>query len=248
MNAPRIIVQVFSAILLIAAAAPARGGRTFDHGPFDRLLGKHVKRGRVDYAGIKNDRSRSAELGRYVKALGAASLSGMSKRDKLAFYLNAYNALVIDAVVRRWPRIDSVMKVKGFFDKITYRVAGRRVTLNQLENKIIRPTFKDARIHFALVCGARSCPPLMSKAFDGASLDKVLERLTRDFINSKKGVLVGPGGRVRVSQIFKWYAADFEKAAGSVPKYLARYHTKQTDRITKAGRLVYLHYSWSLNN
>lgn len=235
-------------LIVVAAAAPAWADRTFDHGPFDRTLKAHVKRGRVDYAGIKKDKSKSAELERYVKALGSASLSGMGKQDRLAFYLNAYNALVIDAVVKRWPKISGVMKVKGFFDKITHRVAGRRVTLNQLENKIIRPTFKDARIHFALVCGARSCPPLRSGAFKGASLEKVLDRLTRDFINSKKGVQVGPGDKVRVSQIFKWYAADFKKAAGSVPKYLARYRKQQSDRITQAGRLAYLPYSWSLNN
>jgi hypothetical protein len=247
MSAPRIIV-LSALLLLIGAAAPARANPGFDHGPFDRVLKAYVKRGRVDYAGIKNDKRRSAELERYVKALGAAGLSGMGKQERLAFYLNAYNALVIDAVVRRWPNIRSVMKVKGFFDTITYRVAGRPVTLDQLENKIIRPTFKDARIHFALVCGARSCPPLRSGAFDGASLNKVLERLTRDFINSKKGVLVGAGGTVRVSQIFKWYAADFQKAAGSVPKYLVRYRKKQADRITKAVRLAYLPYSWSLNN
>ena len=242
----RPMLSALPVLILLGVASPARAA--FEHKPFDRLLKAHVKRGKVDYASIKSNESTRAELERYLKAVGSASLVGMGKKDRLAFYLNAYNALVIDAIVRRWPKIRSVMKVKGFFDKTTHRVAGKRVTLNQLENKIIRPRFKDARIHFALVCGAQSCPPLRSGAFDGASLDRVLDRLTRAFINSREGVEVGPTGEVRVSQLFKWYADDFKDAAGSVPKYLARYRRQHAERIGKASKLAYLPYSWSLNN
>jgi hypothetical protein len=79
-------------------------------------------------------------------------------------------------------------------------------------------------------------------------VDRVLDRLTRDFINSSKGVQVGQGGTVRVSQLFKWYAADFQRAAGSVPKYLARYRSQGAERVAKSGKLTYLPYSWSLND
>jgi len=227
-------------LLSFAVATPADA---ISHAPYDALLKKHVKRGKVDYAGIKE--TNHAALDAYVTAVGKARVGGMSKHAKLAFYLNAYNALVIKGVVDRLPNVTSVMKVKGFFDKHKHLVAGRRVTLNQLENEIIRPTFKEPRIHFALVCGARSCPPLRAAAFRASGLDGVLERLTRSFINGWYGVQV-KGEAVKVSQLFKWYAKDFEQASGSVGKYLARYHKKHADRLAR-GKLGYLHYSWALN-
>jgi hypothetical protein len=237
---PLTLTLTLTLLLAFTAATPARA---FTHAPFDALLKKHVKRGKVDYQGIKA--SDQAQLDAYVTAVGKVRVGGMSKSTKLAFYLNAYNALVIKGVVDRLPNFTSVKKVKGFFDKHKYLVAGKRVTLNQLENTIIRPTFKEPRIHFALVCGARSCPPLRAAAFRTSGLDGVLERLTRNFINSGHGVRV-KGGAVKVSELFKWYAKDFEQASGSVGKYLARYHKKHADKLS-AGKLGYLHYSWALN-
>ncbi len=225
-------------LLLLAAPALA-----FSHAPFDALLKKHVKRGKVDYQGIKA--TSQAQPNPNVAAVGKARVGGMSKNTKLAFYLNAYNALVIKGVVDRLPGFTSVMKVKGFFDKHKHLVAGKRVTLNQLENTIIRPSFKEPRIHFALVCGARSCPPLRAAAFRTSGLDGVLERLARNFINGRHGVQV-KGDAVKVSQLFKWYAKDFEQASGSVGKYVARYHKKHADKLSTA-KLGYLHYSWVLN-
>jgi hypothetical protein len=230
-------------LALTLALAPGTA-RAISHAPLDRLLRKHVRGGKVDYQGIK-DRSR-AELEAYVSAVGRARPAGMGRQARLAFYLNAYNALVLKGVVDRLPGITSVMKVRGFFDRIKHEVGGRKVTLNDLENKIIRPTFKEPRIHFALVCGARSCPPLRAGAFHAKGLERVLERLTRDFINSPSGVRV-EGGKVQVSQLFKWYARDFEAAAGSVGKYLARYHGKHAGLLARQTKLKHLHYSWALN-
>jgi len=139
-----------------------------------------------------------------------------------------------------------VQAISGFFDKLKYRVAGRRLTLNALESKIIRPRFKDPRIHFALVCAARSCPPLHARAFKGSSLDRSLDRLARRFINSKRGVRI-EGDKVRVSKLFQWYAVDFRRAAGSVGAYLARYHDGHADTLSAARQVKYLPYSWALN-
>lgn len=242
MNALSTLTLSLTLTLLLdfTAAPPAHA---FSHAPLDALLKKHVRRGKVDYQGIKS--TSQAQLDAYVAAVGKARIGAMSRQTRLAFYLNAYNALVIKGVVDRLPGLSSVMKVKGFFDKQRHLVAGKRVTLNQLENTIIRPTFKEPRIHFALVCGARSCPPLRAAAFRAAGLDGVLERLARNFINSGYGVQV-KGDAVKVSQLFKWYAADFEQASGSVGKYLARYHKTHAERLPTA-KLGYLHYSWALN-
>lgn len=237
---PMRLLAGIAGVTLVAAAAPAAA---LDHTPFDRLLRAHVRAGRVDYAAIHaRDRAR---LNAYVQALATAR-PGRSRAERLAFYLNAYNALVIKAVVERWPNVSDVTKIKGFFDGARYRVAGRKVTLDQLEKRIIRPQFKDPRTHFALVCAARSCPPLRSRAFTAARLERVLERLTRRFINSPRGVQI-KGKTIRVSKIFKWYAGEFKQAAGSVGAYVARYHRQHADTLRKATKLSYLPYDWSLN-
>jgi hypothetical protein len=226
-------------ILLAAGSAAA-----FDHAPFDGLLRAHVRGGRVDYAALKARGAR--ELDAYLAAVARAELRGLSRPAQLAFYLNAYNALVIGEVVRRWPGIRSVKAVAGFFDKQRHRVAGASLTLNDLENKLIRPRFKDARIHFALVCAARSCPPLPSRAFDPRTLEQTLDGLARDFIRSPAGVRIA-GGELRASRLFEWYEADFRESAGSVLGYLARYHPLGKQLASGKLRLAFLDYDWALN-
>jgi hypothetical protein len=232
------VLLALSLPLLMAASAPVQA---FDHSKFNGLLAKYVKRGQVDYSGIKA--AAKAELDQYVGAIAKANVSGLSKNARLAFYLNAYNAIVIKAIVDRLP-LASVMKVPGFFKKAQYRVAGKAVTLDQLENKIIRPQFQDARIHFALVCGARSCPPLGSRAFSAGKVDADLNRLTQRFV-AGRGVKVD-GDQIKISKLFQWYAVDFEKAAGSVGKFLAQYREAEAERLSSA-KFGYLKYSWALN-
>ena len=234
-------LTLLAALILLAPAAPAQA---FDQKPFQRILWSYVKGGRVDYAGIHADAGARARLGHYLRSVGNANLAGMSRDAQLAFYLNAYNALVIKAVVDRWP-VTSVMKVKGFFKRFKYKVAGATVSLDQLENKVIRPRFKEPRIHFALVCAARSCPPITPRVFKAATLQRTLDGLARAFISSHHGVQVR-GDKVRVSKLFQWYAADFKAAAGSTGKYLARYHKKHAGLLARGG-LGYLPYDWSLN-
>jgi len=236
------LVRLLLPLLLLSL--PAGSALAFSHGGFDRILRTYVKSGRVDYGGIKEN--ARARLDAYVTALAQVRLTSMSRNERLAFYLNAYNALVIKAVVDRWPEIESVIKIKGFFDRFRYRVAGRELTLNQLENEVIRPTFADPRIHFALVCAARSCPPLRARAFRARGLGRVLDRLARGFVNSWRGVRKR-GERFRVSKLFKWYAQDFVREAGSVGAYLARYHRKWAGELGEAKDLGFLGYSWTLN-
>ncbi|MBW2735134.1 MAG: DUF547 domain-containing protein [Deltaproteobacteria bacterium] len=232
-------LATLSLSLSLSLVSPA--AHAFDHAPFDTILRAHVRHGRVDYAAIKAGSSHAA-LNAYIKALGDASLSGMNRNAKLAFYLNAYNALVIKSVVDRWPQISSVVKVSGFFDRSRFKVAGRALTLNQLEKKVILPTFKDPRVHFALVCAARSCPPLGSRAFSARGLDGVLQKLARRFVNSRHGVQV-QGEQIRVSKLFEWYAKDF----GNVGAFLGRYHRQHGAKLVAAKRFSYLKYDWALN-
>lgn len=232
-----------AAMALAALLALPGDAQALSHKPFDKILRTYVKNGRVDYGGIKA--KAKAQLDAYVAALGKARAGG-SRHAQKAFYFNAYNALVIKAVVDRWPNVTSVLKVPGFFKRIKYKVAGRSVTLDQLEKKLILAKYKDARTHFALVCAARSCPPLRSRAFSARGLDRVLDGLAKRFINGRNGV-VRSGGGFKISKLFEWYAADFVAAEGSVGKYLAKYHQKHADKLRAASSFSYLRYNWALN-
>lgn len=213
-------------------AAPRRAPQP-DPAPFDRVLAAFVRDGRFDYAGLKADAARTADLERFLASVAQAP------SPDLATLLSAYDAIVIGQIVARHP-IRSVMDVPGFFDRIRHRVGGRDVTLNQLEKEWILPTFRDPRVHFALNCGARSCPPLPTTAFRAASLDRTLDEMTRAALAREDFVAVGAGG-VRVTSLFDWYAADFE---GGALAFLRRYRPD----VPVDARLRFLTYDWRLND
>ena len=237
-------IWILTSMLLLMTTPAVAGSLHPSHAPLDKILQAHVKNGRVNYAAIK---ARDLDtLDAYIKAIGCADLEGLNRQGKLAFYLNAYNALVIKSVIHRMP-LASVKGIKGFFDGARHKVAGKSLTLNDLENKIIRPRFKEPRIHFALVCAARSCPPLMSRAFTAKSVNRDLERLTRRFLNASTGVVI-KDGKVAASQLFSWYAEDFVKAAGSVAAYLAKYRPGDAEALGAKGlKIAFLEYDWKLN-
>ncbi|NJK89646.1 MAG: DUF547 domain-containing protein [Myxococcales bacterium] len=149
---------------------------------YARVLDRHVERGLVDYAGLARDR---ADLDAYVDAIGRASLPA-SKEAKIAFYIDAYNALVLRSVLDAH-RPDSVLKVEGFFAGRTHRVAGQEVTLDALEKKVLNPLAKDPRTHFVLVCAALGCPPLDDVPYAGRPLESRLARATRTYLASLEG-------------------------------------------------------------
>jgi len=148
----------------------------FDHSKFDVLLKSNVNEtGLVNYNAFKD----SKEFKEYLEAVKSANIIDLSVEDKLAFYINAYNATVIKNVLDHLP-IDSPMDVDGFFSKIKHTIAGQEITLDELEHKYalkIEPTLT----HFGLVCAAISCPKLITKAYDGKTVFKQLEENAKVF-------------------------------------------------------------------
>lgn len=224
-----------AALALLLAMPAAAQGTT--HADWDRLLQKNVSAGRVDYDGFARDH---AAHDRYL-----ASVAGVARKPDLAFYLNAYNATVVASVLRHG-RPARVVDVKGFFDGEKHRIAGEDLTLNVLETKV-RKRFADPRIHFALNCAARSCPPLWGRAFEPATLEATLDDLTRRFLDGP-GVRVD-GKRIEVSKLFEWYGGDFVGKEGSVEKYLLRWISDPPRRaaLARGTGIAYLDYDWSLN-
>lgn len=228
--------------ILATSLLPARAA--VDHGAFDALLRQNVRAGLVNYQAFQHN----AAFDGYLRTLAAASTDGLSTEDRLALYINAYNAFVIKGVVDNWP-VDQVVKVKGFFDTTKYALTGREVTLDELENQLIRP-FGDARVHAALVCGAKSCPPLRSEAYRGDTLGDQLDAQVTVWVNDgSKNQIDKANRKLLVSMTFKWYKEDFESAGG--PAGFLRKYLKSADdqQWLAAGdyQLDYLKYDWDLN-
>lgn len=197
--------------------------------------------GRIDYKEAKTDR-RLAEV---VKKLENEKWEDLEDSSKKAFLTNAYNILVIKGVVDEYP-VASIMKIPAFFDAQRYFVAGRKVSLNELEKDWLFREFPDARLHFALICGAKGCPPFPPEVFRAEALDKQLDEQARYAINDPSFIKRENGaGSLVVSQIFQWYGDDFRKAEGSVKAYIEKY---ETGRLPDEFNISYGIYDWSLND
>lgn len=257
-------VQVLLLSLLLAppalaapAPAPAVEVRAADdalHAPWDALLRRYVKNGVVDY-----DRWRSEGRGAlrtYLDTLSATpSMAGWSSARQQAFWINAYNAWTVELILAN-PGVASIKDVVWFFQSpwkiplAPFPGLGKgTLTLDDLEHGILRGTLPDPRLHVALVCAARSCPPLRSEAYTEARLDAQLDDQARAFLaDRKKNTVDLAAGELRLSRIFEWYSADFD-GAGGVPAWVARYLPPAEAEAVRSGRLrtVWLPYDWSLN-
>jgi len=208
------------------------------------FLAKFVNaEGNVNYAAIKRN---PLELKGLLKRIEAFDAANTKPADREAFYLNAYNLLVIGEVVARYPLV-SVQKVPGFFDKNLVSVAGEKLTLNDLEAQKLRQPYADPRVHFALVCGAKGCPRLSRAAYVGNQLDAQLTIQTRTVLQDPAFIRVDTKThKVQLSQIFKWYEADFKAGGKTGVAYVNQY---REGKIVPATYTVdYYPYDWALNS
>ena len=163
---------------------PTWAGPKVDHGLYGELLKAHVKDGVVDYQGFKND---EAQLDRYLEMLAATHTKTLSSDEQFAFYINAYNAWTIKLILSDYPGIKSIKDLGSFFSspwkKEIAHLDGKKVSLDYIEHDILRPRFKDPRIHFAVNCASKSCPPLLWEPYRGDILDRQLTTVTERFIN-----------------------------------------------------------------
>jgi hypothetical protein len=207
----------------------------------DVFLKKYVSNGSVAYVKIKSNR---AEIDDLYNKVGKVSLSGTDSKSKKAFYINAYNLIVIYSIVQQYP-VKSPMDIDGFFDKKEHLVAGEKLTLNKLEQEKLLFTYKDARFHFVLVCAAKSCPPLFGGAFTAENVENLLEQRTKITVNNSSWLRVdSKQKKVELSKIFEWYSADFTTDGNSV---LAWINGFRTTKIPANYKVAYYEYNWALN-
>jgi thiol-disulfide isomerase/thioredoxin len=244
---------------------------------YQSLLGKYVgDNGRVDYGRWKDNATDVAALDDYLSTLTNATPDTRpdlfkTQTDKLSYWINLYNAVVLREILRHWP-LESITDVKvnasnvvrsgkGFFYDLEFMIGGQKMNLHDIENKIIRAQFKDARIHFAINCGSSSCPLLRKEAFDPEKLDAQLDSASVQFVNDGKNVTVDDAKRqVVMSKLFEWYADDFVaftkqraklKEAGVVD-FAVLYAkdplaTKLREAKAKSYKVVFLDYDWNVN-
>jgi hypothetical protein len=205
----------------------------------DVFFKEFVSDSKVDYAAIKNN---STDLEKLLDLTKNANLKGLSDNEVKAFWINAYNLHVIKGVVANYP-IKSPLDVAGFFDKNQYTIAGNKLTLNDIENKMIREKYNDARIHFVLVCGAKSCPPIIDGAYFPETLEKQLTEQTKLALNNPNFIKVS-NGKVSVSQIFEWYKKDFVNKNSNEIDFLNKY---RSEKIPSKSKITYYTYDWTLN-
>jgi hypothetical protein len=208
-----------------------------DYTEYNKLLKGHVSaKGVVDYKGLK---LKSKAIDNILINWSKLKLSSLPKNDQLAYYINVYNLSTINLIIKNYPlkSIQAIQKGKPW-DFTFINIEGKNYTLNQIENNIVRPIYKDARIHFALNCGAISCPPLHNEAFTGSNLNAKLDLLTKTFINNKEANSVS-NTEIKVSKLFDWYKDDF----GDLTKFLSKYITVPNPKL----KPVYNEYNWALN-
>ncbi len=227
--------------LLLPRLAPAEDW----HRTYDGLLQKYVTADGVKYKDWHATPEDRLALNRVIEGIAGADLGGREKSGQLAFYLNAYNAWILHRILEEYPSAGpgggGFFGRNRFFKAKNLRVAGETTSFHVLENGLIRPLFKEPRIHFALNCASTSCPPLHARAFVGEHLDETLDVLANTFINRNAQAVRINGNAVEVSKIFDWYSDDFEP---DVRTYLNRY---RTEKLPDAIQITFQKYRWTLN-
>jgi len=242
-----------------APAAVAEGCAPFDHdhAAWTALLERYVRGGVVDYRTWKHD--GPAPLGAYLASLAVVTpecFGAFTPEQQMAFLIDAYNASTVQLVLEHYP-IASIRKI-GFLPGTAFRdrfivlpaVVEGELSLDDIEHERLRKKYDDPRIHFALVCAARSCPPLRSEAYRGSALAAQLDDQGRTFLGDPtKNRFAAASGTLLLSRIFDWFAADFVKAKGSVAAFVAPYLPEPAARAAAgpAPKIEFLDYDWSLN-
>ncbi len=219
----------------------------FSHQAFDAVLGDHVVDGRVNYPGIAGDPRFEA----YIRQLDRVNPNHLPTReDRLAFWINAYNAFAIKGIVDGYsPR--TVLGRYRYFIGRDYLVGGATINLYDLERKLLIPDFREPRIHFAIVCASRSCPELTSKAYHAEDLDERLEQSAKAFINDPARNRFDRQRKIaHLSKIFDWFRQDFVDHSGSLITYMKRYvHDPDLAEGLEGSpyEVEFLEYDWRLN-
>lgn len=256
MTAVRVLRNLVG-VLCLSITSFAAGAAAPDTHLLQSVLDQYVRpNGTVNYAGLK---ANSKELDRFVAQVASVSPDSNpelfpNREARLAYWINAYNALVLGAFVKEYPerreRLQSLLGRREFFFKLKQTVGGVRRTLDDIEVKSLRKPFHDPRIHFAIVCASTSCPWLSKEAYTPENVDAHLERDARQYFGQARNFRMDENQRVvYLPQIFDWFKDDFGTTAERVAAFVARYRPAEAAELTKGSwKIKYFDYDWSPND
>lgn len=252
------------ALCALVLAAPTAAAEDFDHSHalWTEVLREHVRDDRFDYAKLKQDRSKLDLYLKQIYAVRPAALESWSRNERYAYWINVYNASAVSLVVSEYP-VKSIKDIGGFFSSVWKKEFipleplhpkgdDDALSLDDVEHAILRPRFEDARVHAAVNCASVGCPPLRSEAFVAERLDEQLDEQVRAWLaDPRRNRYDRSEETIRVSEIFDWFGEDFERDAGSVEAWIAKYAPADEAAWLKGAQKVrrkYLDYSWKLND
>jgi hypothetical protein len=262
--------MLFALCVVPAAAAPKAepwpfwaandpGSRTsVDHAPWDRFLKKYVVTNhpsginRVRYAAVTpDDRKR---LDAYIQQLQEVEVTKLDRSEQKAYWINLYNALTLKVVLDHYP-VKSLRDIKispGLFSSGPWgaklvTIQGQKVSLDDIEHRILRPLWKDNRAHYAVNCASMGCPNIQLEAYTAENMDALLEKGAREYVNHPRGVRLS-GDRLQLSSIYDWFQGDFGGSEESVLGHLQRYANPELATMLKefGGKISY-DYDWRIN-
>lgn len=255
---------------LLLAGGCSTADQTTTKVPFDpvysnygMVLDAYVDAERFDYVALKANRAALDSFVNQLTTISTEELARMTRDEQMAFWINAYNGLTLRSIIDHYP-VKSIKDIDDVWDKTKWLVAGRKVTLDEIEHKILRPDFADARLHFAVNCASVGCPPLADKPYMGITLNAQLDGMARAFVNHPKRTVVDlTTGVITTSELFSWFGEDFLPAYGghrefdylkpveaAIMQFIFAHAESDRLKILTSHdkwRLKYRSYDWSLN-
>jgi hypothetical protein len=246
-------------LMLAAAVLLASSAQAQPAAEWNRLLGAYYNPAHgFDYKALKA--KDNAALQSIRQQLGRVNVAALTPKQQLAHWINVYNVNTVATIVESYP-VDSIRDIStdpiirlNVFKKERVPVGNAKLSLDDIEHKKIREPFKDPRIHFAINCAAKSCPPIRTEAFSGEKLDAQLDEQARLFLNGPHGAKFKRDGdelTITVTKIMDWFGDDFEKWGGGKAKFIRKYVSADKQRMIDQAKEIdieYDDYDWSLND
>lgn len=240
----------FALIAMVLCFAMTTNANGFNHEypKLSELLSKHVADGLVDYPAVQKDSALLKTFLNEAASVEQEIFAAWNEQERLAFLINLYNAATLQLILEHYP-LESIKDIGGLFSgpwkQKVVPLFGERISLDDLEHGIIRSDYHEPRIHFALVCAARGCPPLRFEPYLPTKLDEQLDEQGRRFLlqSPKKNRYDTATKTLFLSPLFKWYRKDFKASAGSLIEYVRKY----LPEVEPKAKIRYTTYDWSLN-
>ena len=231
---------------------------TVDHSPWDAFLKTYIIKGsdginRVAYSKVTE--ADKISLARYIGNLANIPVTKLARSEQLPYWINLYNALTVQVVLDNYPT-DSIKDIDispgifsdGPWDKKLVTIEQEEVSLNDIEHRILRPIWKDPRIHYAVNCASIGCPNLMDQAYTNENSQDLLEKGAHDYINHPRGVAI-EGNKLIVSSIYVWFAEDFGGTDRKIIDHLEKYAIPTlSEKLKQFNTISDNRYDWSLND